>query len=220
MYILSIACSTGDIRLEGGSTPYEGRVEVCRDQTWGTVCDNQWNDQDARVVCRHLEFSGIGRLICDLKNIYLAISYVTGAQAIQGARYGQGYGPIYLDNVACVGNEVDIFDCPAITIHDCDHSQDASVICNYPREYNNYYKPPLASWCLYVCILFAAVCVENELRLVGGLKESEGRVEICRTEEWNTICDRMWSNEEATVICKELGYSRYSKYSHKYFAYK
>ena len=34
---------------------------MCRDQTWGTVCANGWSATDARVVCRHLEFSGIGK---------------------------------------------------------------------------------------------------------------------------------------------------------------
>ena len=60
-------------------------------------------------------------------------------------------------------------------------------------------------------IFFIAVCVENEIRLVGGAKESQGRVEICRTEAWNTICDGLWSNEEGAVICKSIGYSRYSE---------
>ena len=63
-------------------------------------------------------------------------------------------------------------------------------------------------------VVYTAICVENEIRLVGGTKESQGRVEICRTEAWNTICDGLWSNEEGAVICKELGYSRHSKLPH------
>ncbi len=55
-----IACTTGDIRLLDGSVIYEGRVEVCQDQMWGTVCDNGWSSLDATVVCRHLGYSGIG----------------------------------------------------------------------------------------------------------------------------------------------------------------
>ena len=55
-----IACTNGEIRLEGGSTLYEGRVEICRNQQWGTVCDNMWNNVDATVACRHLGYSGFG----------------------------------------------------------------------------------------------------------------------------------------------------------------
>ena len=60
--------------------------------------------------------------------------------------------------------------------------------------------------------LFAAVCVENEIRLVGGAKDSQGRVEICKSEAWNTICDIQWTSQEGTVLCKQLGYSGFSKY--------
>ena len=52
------ACSNGEIRLEGGSSLYEGRVEICRNQQWGSVCDNSWTNVDATVVCRHLGYSG------------------------------------------------------------------------------------------------------------------------------------------------------------------
>ena len=41
-----------------GTTPYEGRVEICYDGVWGSVCDSSWNDQDAAIVCLQLGFQG------------------------------------------------------------------------------------------------------------------------------------------------------------------
>ena len=53
----AVRCNTGDIRLQGGTSADEGRVEVCMNGVWGTVCDNSWNDTDASVVCRQLGLS-------------------------------------------------------------------------------------------------------------------------------------------------------------------
>ena len=46
-----------------GSGPHEGRVEVCVNEAWGTVCSNSWSDSDTGVVCRQLGYISKGLMI-------------------------------------------------------------------------------------------------------------------------------------------------------------
>ena len=115
-YILCIGCIDEDIRLVGGSNKYEGRVEVCVNNTWGTVCDDFWETADAQVVCRQLGYS------------------TYNVEKFTKAHFGQGNGSIYMDDVSCVGTESSLFSC--IYTHytsdyfNCeDHSEDAGVRC-------------------------------------------------------------------------------------------
>ena len=109
---------TSSVRLVGGSTPNEGRVEVYYRGTWGTVCDDSWSTTDANVVCRMLGYP-------------LAVS------APGNAHFGQGTGRIWLDEVGCTGSEDSLFDCNHGTwgdhncyhCNDCSHSEDAGVVC-------------------------------------------------------------------------------------------
>ena len=59
-YLFCIDCSDGDIRLIGGMSPLEGRVEICQNDAYSTVCDDLWDELEARVVCRQLNYNGPG----------------------------------------------------------------------------------------------------------------------------------------------------------------
>ena len=92
--------------------PSSGRVEVFYNGTWGTICDDLWDSQDADVVCRQLGYDG-------------ALS------APREAAFGQGTGQIWLDDVRCVGNEKSISQCShqGWGIENCRHGEDAGVVC-------------------------------------------------------------------------------------------
>ena len=95
------------------------------------MCDDYWDSNDARVVCRQLGFTGLStHLIGMLYNTDHTIP--TGGTALGNAYYGQGTGTILLDQVGCVGTEARLWDCTnrGIVVHSCTHSEDASVQCS------------------------------------------------------------------------------------------
>lgn len=88
-------------------------MEILYNGSWGTVCDDDWDIVDANVVCRQL---GCGHAIV----LPAAMTF------------GQGSGPIFLDNVDCKGQEAALSECwsHGWGIHNCYHYEDVAVVCN------------------------------------------------------------------------------------------
>ncbi len=114
----SVAQPTVLVRLVGGTSQYEGRVEVSHNGIiWGTVCDDSWDIRDANVVCRQLGFDH-------------------ALEALSNAYFGSGSGSIYLDDVGCYGSESQLSQCAASPwgVHNCRHYEDAGVRCYSEEE--------------------------------------------------------------------------------------
>ncbi|XP_075568382.1 T-cell differentiation antigen CD6 [Pelecanus crispus] len=113
---ISVAPGPGTLRLAGGRSRCEGRVEMEQAGAWGTVCDDAWDLADANVVCRQLQCGWAVRVH-------------------DAAAFGRGTGPILRDEVGCEGHEEHLWDCPATSEHDCSHKEDAGVVCSEHQEW-------------------------------------------------------------------------------------
>uniref|UniRef100_A0A8C6FWW6 SRCR domain-containing protein n=1 Tax=Moschus moschiferus TaxID=68415 RepID=A0A8C6FWW6_MOSMO len=110
---ISLSSDSRQLRLVDGGGPCAGRVEILDQGSWGTICDDGWDLDDARVVCRQL---GCGEAL----------------NATRSAHFGAGSGPIWLDDLNCTGKESHVWRCPSRGWgrHDCRHKEDAGVICS------------------------------------------------------------------------------------------
>lgn len=125
--------------------------------------------------------------IC-IRNIRNIIFITAGAIPVGNAAYGPGEGIVFLDSLACLGNETSLGNCrhDGIGNHNCAHTEDASVVCTQP---------------------VMDECENGTVRLVGGSTHYEGRVEVCVNNHWGTICDDLWDGNDATVVCRQLGFT-------------
>uniref|UniRef100_A0A8C8YUD8 Macrophage scavenger receptor 1 n=1 Tax=Prolemur simus TaxID=1328070 RepID=A0A8C8YUD8_PROSS len=104
--------SSKTVRLVDGGGPHEGRVEIFHDGQWGTICDDRWEVRVGQVVCRSLGYQGV-------QSVH------------KEAYFGQGTGPIWLNEVFCFGRESSIEQCKIRQwgVRACTHAEDAGVTC-------------------------------------------------------------------------------------------
>ncbi|XP_045183524.2 deleted in malignant brain tumors 1 protein-like [Mercenaria mercenaria] len=98
-------------RLISSYVPTEGRVELLVNDIWGTICDNNFDLQDATVICKMfgLQYSG---------------------HYVKARGFGRGTGPIYIDVLDCNGTETHINECSYNISNTCTHYDDVGVICS------------------------------------------------------------------------------------------
>ncbi|XP_051974979.1 deleted in malignant brain tumors 1 protein-like [Xyrauchen texanus] len=103
---------TSIFRLVDGREICSGRVEVLYNETWGTVCHDNWDWLDANVVCRELDCG-------DIK------------ETKAGAFFGQGTGPVWLSDLQCTNHEYSLRNCKSSGWgqNSCEHNMDAGVVC-------------------------------------------------------------------------------------------
>ncbi|XP_069054613.1 antigen WC1.1-like [Lepisosteus oculatus] len=164
----TVSCNTGQdvalicsaqrfLRLVGAGSDCAGRLEVYHNGSWGTVCDDSWDLADSQVVCRQLQ--------CGMT-----------LSAPVPVSFSQGTGPIWLDEVGCLGNESSLWECPSAGWgrHDCGHKEDVRILCS------NHTLMRLSAGC-------------------------SGQAEVYYNGTWGSICANSMTDITAAVICKQLG---------------
>ena len=132
-------CIDGSIRIipSNARSVIKGRVEVCFNGIWGTICSLNWDDQDASVACKQLGYSAEGStqiLKCICNAFFTCCEQFTltiGALSI--GSYHDHVSNVHIIDISCTGFESSVFDCPhtaATPSQSCPNNADAYIQCN------------------------------------------------------------------------------------------
>ncbi|XP_032363393.1 CD5 antigen-like [Etheostoma spectabile] len=254
-YLLDLTCSDS-VRLVNGTSLCSGRLEVKNNQSpqrWSSVCEADFDQQDAKVVCREL---GCGN-----------------PSVIQGALYGEVEAPIRTKEFQCGGNEAALLDCGSLGSDGnvtCSPGKAVGLTCSEPvrlkgvsrcagtltvkhqgewrpvSDFNSVWTPNTAAVACRELDCGSAVSVEqrkqssiisvwriwsdcvqsgsslrecaasfsssyildltcsDSVRLVNGTSLCSGRLEV-KTQRWSSVCEADFDQQDAEVVCRELG---------------
>ncbi|XP_055016854.1 lysyl oxidase homolog 2A-like [Boleophthalmus pectinirostris] len=201
LVVLAPACSSSSslvLRLSGERRkPHEGRVEVFLQGEWGTVCDDDFSLSAAHVVCRGLGF-------------------VNAESWAPRAKYGQGQGRIWLDNVHCSGSEASLLDCQSngVGVSDCKHSEDVGVACAQRRIAGfSFIKNNAQQQGVPVQVEDVRIRATYSHRK--RVPITEGFLEVKDAGKWRQICDVDWTSRNSRVVCGMFGFPVEKKYNPK-----
>ncbi|XP_042322861.1 lysyl oxidase homolog 3 isoform X2 [Sceloporus undulatus] len=167
----------------------EGIVEVRHRNAWAQVCDENWDSRNSRVVCGMLGFPAEKKVN---RNFYKI--YSTRQQHQLNYR---------LHSVSCTGNEVHLSLCPFEF-----YKGNATGACKggMPAVVSCVPGPLFAAGSTVQAKKRRQQQQHQRVRLKGGAKLGEGRVEVLKNGEWGTVCDDRWNLVSASVVCRELGF--------------
>ncbi|XP_038632483.1 deleted in malignant brain tumors 1 protein-like [Scyliorhinus canicula] len=145
------------LRLTNGESRCDGRVEI-KKGSWGRVQDSLWDLNDADVVCRQLDCG-------------------SAIAASNSSKYGEGEGPVWVNEVQCKGNESHLYNCNSFTFNSTlTDSTAVGVLCSG----------------------------HEQIRLSDGGSRCAGRVEVHHNGIWGSVCADSWELLDAAVVCRQL----------------
>ncbi|KAG7234926.1 hypothetical protein INR49_003566 [Caranx melampygus] len=220
-FTVELTCSDS-VRLVDGTSLCSGRLEVKSSQSnqrWSSVCEDDFDQQDAEVVCREL---GCG-----------------APSVLQGAPYGAVEAPLWTKEFQCGGHESALLDCRSSgsTRTSCSPGKAVGLTCSEPvrlvggasrcageLQVKQESGDQSVWWINSDCVqsgftlrecsssLTSPFTVEltcsDSVRLVDGTSLCSGRLEVKSSQSnqrWSSVCEDDFDQQDAEVVCRELG---------------
>ena len=127
--MLAEPCIDDTVRLSGSTVKYAGRVEICIETRWTSLCDQSWDFKDAQVVCRELGYSPFGIATATLCS-GIKLFYCTGAVPTYNC-YTKDQLSFGITDINCTGLEEHLVNCSHsnAVLYNCNSCDDAGVVC-------------------------------------------------------------------------------------------